>query len=345
MSLNGFFQCFTVPSRVDWKSLGSAPNVNDVYKDVVVEPPHYDSNTPEVKLAKIQPPAKRLRSVGPKKKAEDPERARKLARKAQLARENRARKKGRLQHLEKEVKVLQHKLRCEIQHHQRILHCPCKSKPVHNSQPVVVTDTRPVPTQQAQPPQKSHNAHQAHLQKPIDSLILNMYAHEQRRMDSELRFLQHRRRGPQEASKIQRLVYSATDHRAKFWAHSKALGNCMEWSPPVRFMVWALRQNAAFFVDKCSLWNKLMVDILHLTPKQLTALASLQSLTRRLEERKQDVSGAEQKSVTGRSREDGLDSLERFEIECLKRIRGIMSPSQMLKFCVWTHQNQLWFGN
>mmetsp|Transcript_2555 Transcript_2555/g.5042 ORF Transcript_2555/g.5042 Transcript_2555/m.5042 type:complete len:360 (-) Transcript_2555:154-1233(-) len=345
-ALQGLISCFTVPDDANWaKTFSKTPSTQDLYKEAVIEPPNYESNSTsttvksngllEVKLKHvisvkkeqvsvkdIQPPQKR--NLRPKKRqrsghakgsavTSQEDRKRKLQRKAELARENRKRKNERKAELELEIPKLEEAIRKEKEFMSMVTGCGCHARVSSNSGGFVGVGAS-------------------------QRLSSEMHKKEQHRIFSALKCLETR--CPQRTAASVDNLFSVSAKRQKCTDfHIQACHGVSRLCPPVRFLVWALTQPQSFFLNPSSIWHSLISQKLGMSKAQVNMLLALQPLCLRIDQQVRFIqrvltNGTDTAAPPG----PGLVSLE---TTCLQKIRKIMHSSQWIKFCVWAHQNEL----
>eukprot|EP00466_Bigelowiella_natans_P007320 jgi/Bigna1/138093/aug1.42_g12801 len=129
-------------------------------------------------------------------------------------------------------------------------------------------------------------------------------------------------------------------------SHLESLSDCLDLCPPARFLAWALGHDAAPpNRDPRGIWMRLWVN-------ELAAAVSSDSNSRKHINSSSSKGYSEtivllkptnssENTCTSTSTSSSSSSLQALEIECLERIRRILSPIEMIRFCVWANQNRL----
>uniref|UniRef100_A0A7S2THU8 Uncharacterized protein n=1 Tax=Lotharella oceanica TaxID=641309 RepID=A0A7S2THU8_9EUKA len=344
-ALQGLIYCFIPPEDGNWaKKFSKTPSPQDLYKEAVIEPPNYESNSTsttiksnellEVKLKHVVAVKKeqvvvvkdtphQKRSLRPKKrprrvvakvpaaKKED-DRKRKLRRKAELARENRRRKKERIDELELEIPKIEEEIRKEMEFIQMVAGHGCHAG--MNS---------------------SKDRKDARASQKISS---EMHKKEEQRIFSALECLEAR--CPQEAVANVKNLFSVSVKRQKCTDfHFQACLGTSRLCPPVRFLVWALTQPANFYLNPSSIWHSLISQKLGMSKAQVSMLSTLQPLCLQIGQQVRCIEGVMRNGA--RAAVPRGPSLMSLETTCVQKIRNIMTSSQWINFCVWAHQNEL----
>jgi len=177
--------------------------------------------------------------------------------------------------------------------------------------------------------------------------------------------------GPASAVEFVTSIFRDANFRHKrAWAHLESLGDCVELCPPSRFLAWALG-NESMKVrseDPRGIWRRLWRDELRLDEDKIKQIDAMRSVCQRLRRKSIRLRQTMMVPIGQRlppelrastktlrqmeplpqlqtshhlHQQDSAASLQELEIECLNRLRQILKPIEMIRFCVWADQNRL----
>ncbi|GAB5365345.1 hypothetical protein AAMO2058_001049900 [Amorphochlora amoebiformis] len=179
---------------------------------------------------------------------------------------------------------------------------------------------------------------------------------------------------------LRTIFQHANESYVRAWAHLESLRDSVELCPPSRFLAWALGfAEVHTSTQRRGIWQRLWVGELGLQPDTIRRIEGMQDLCRRLHTLSRRLRRALQpappgppeasttasasrskpaapapaprprRGVRGKSELTAGSpaivlagsNLQALEIECLERIREILAPTDMIRFCVWADQNRL----
>lgn len=227
-----------------------------------------------------------------------------LARKAELARNSRKRKQMKMTELENEVE----KLRAE---NQRLASLNAKL-------------TEAARRSDLQHLEVEISSEQRDIQHSIESLILMS------------------RNGPLDATQeakvsglIDALLNILTKRACSAKAHLMSLGSSLDPIMPLRFLSWAMNREESFYQDPNGLWNSLFVKELGLSEDQMREMHQFRKSVLEYRQSILNKGGAFLNLQC-------LVEAHLMRInENLQRLRRLLNPTQMAKFIVWVQQNEL----